>query len=656
MFNKKDYCYKLIGTLFISVLFIVSALHFGEGSIKRAIIIFCITVINYIIIWSINPLSEQVNEWIGHILFLLSPILVFGLIERFNEVKIWDIEKYRFVLNIVIISLIILFFYVITNSIKWAFVVSLILFYFIAVINNFVLRFRGIPILANDISSFDTALSVAGNYSFDLNNITLSNTILVITFIIIMCKVNPKNKLKGKNRIVAMLIYSVLLAGFYKNIYVTSVISDKGILVSGWDPQSSYIANGSILSFMVSSQYTKISKPEGYSLEVLDKIIDANGLAEEDNLKYKKPNVIVIMDESFANLKVLGEFDTSEDFMPFIRQLSQSTVSGNLYMSVFGGNTPNSEFEFLTGNTTAFLPAFSVPYKMYLNNPLSSLTYTLKSQGYIGNKAIHPYGGSGWSRTSVYPLLGFEDFITIEDFVDPEYIRCFVSDDENFKKIIEEYEKAREVDDGAFYVFNVTMQNHGGYDQDFDNLDRTIKILGDAQNDQVERYLNLIKKTDEAFEELTNYFSEVEEDTVILLFGDHHPALPREFYQAIEFNTFDVESEEVLASYIVPFVIWANYDIGSQRYERLSANYLSSVLLEVMEAKKTGYNQFLLNISARIPVITSKGYYGEDGKFYQLADESPYEDILNEYNIVQYNNMFDIKNRRDDFFFLSGSK
>lgn len=656
MFNKKDYCYKLIGTLFISVLFIVSALHFGEGSIKRAIIIFCITVINYIIIWSINPFSEQVNEWIGFILFVLNPFFIFYIMERFDEVKIWNIEINRFILNIIIISLVVLFFHIITNNTKWSAIVSIILFYFIAVINHYVVSFRSVPILANDISSLSIAINVADNYSFDLNNIILSNTFLVVTFIIIICKINPKRRLKSKVRVVVTLVYFVWVAGFYQKFYNTSLLKDKGIYISAWSAQAGYLENGSILGFMVTSTYMKMNKPEGYSLKQVDNIIASYNAEKTENAEYKTPNVIVIMDEAFSDLKVIGEFETSEDYMPFIRKLSENAISGNLFMSIFGGNTPNSEFEVLTGNTTAFLPFASVPYKSQISNPLPSLAYTLKAQGYIGNKAIHPYIGSGWSRTTVYPLLGFEGFITAEDFKDPEYIRSYISDNESFNKIIEEYEKSREVGDAPFYVFNVTMQNHGGYDQDFNNLDRTVKILGNKQNDQVERYLNLVKVTDEAFEDLVNYFAEVEEDTVVLLFGDHQPSLPTEFYQAIENNTSDIANKEMLAGYIVPFIIWANYDIEPQRYERLSANYLSSVLLEAIEANRTGYNQFLLDISKQIPVITANGYYGKDGTFYQLDDESPYEDILKKYSIVQYNNMFDIKNRRNDFFFLEGYK
>ena len=64
------------------------------------------------------------------------------------------------------------------------------------------------------------------------------------------------------------------------------------------------------------------------------------------------PNLIVIMNESFADYTSIGKgLDLSEDCMPFIHSLTENTIKGTAYVSIFGGNTPNSEYEFLTGNT-----------------------------------------------------------------------------------------------------------------------------------------------------------------------------------------------------------------------------------------------------------------------------------------------------------------
>lgn len=81
-------------------------------------------------------------------------------------------------------------------------------------------------------------------------------------------------------------------------------------------------------------------------------------------------------------------------------------------------------------------------------------------------KALHPYLASGYNREVVYPLLGFSDFLSDVDFKEPEMLRRFISDKENYKKVIEEYEKAKEKDSTPYYMFNVTVQNHGDMTKD----------------------------------------------------------------------------------------------------------------------------------------------------------------------------------------------
>ena len=89
-------------------------------------------------------------------------------------------------------------------------------------------------------------------------------------------------------------------------------------------------------------------------------------------------NVIVIMNESLSDLSVLPGVESNTDAMPFLRSLTENTIKGYAYSSVFGGTTANSEYEFLTGNTTAFLPAGTVPYHLY-----------------VGQGRSHPGGADG---------------------------------------------------------------------------------------------------------------------------------------------------------------------------------------------------------------------------------------------------------------------
>lgn len=404
---------------------------------------------------------------------------------------------------------------------------------------------------------------------------------------------------------------------------------------------------------MRSIQLMIIHKPDGYSANAAEKIA-APYRSETSSGNAKTPNVIAIMDEAFADLQAVGDFRTSEDVMPLYHSLTKNTVKGFSYVSVFGGQTANTEFEFLTGLSKAFVPASATPYQLYIKSLLPGLTTHLGNQDYQGMLAFHPFRANGYNRDHVYPNLGFSDFISLKDLdvSASDKIRNFVSDAADFQVIIDQYEQAKKKSNAPFYLFNVTMQNHSGYDQDFDNLDMPISIEEKCDDPELKRYLNLIHHSDTALKSLIEYFSKQKDPTVIVFFGDHEPGLSNEVYSKIlGKNVEKLSAEENMNLYKTPFLIWANYDIEEQENVNISMNYLSTLMLESTGMKLSPFNQFLLDIHKQIPVLTTNGYFGEDGNYYSLKDESsPYYESLRKYQILQYNNLFDKKKRIENFF------
>ena len=148
-----------------------------------------------------------------------------------------------------------------------------------------------------------------------------------------------------------------------------------------------------------------------------------------------------------SDLSVIGEIETNRDFMPFYRSLKENTIKGWLESSVYGGMTANSEFEFQTGFTTAFMPFHSFPFRSFVKGELPTITRDLEAMGYGGNIAFHPGMSSSYNRENVYPLLGFQEHIAIEDLRDPHKIRDFVSDSYDYERVEKEYEKYRKTSD-----------------------------------------------------------------------------------------------------------------------------------------------------------------------------------------------------------------
>lgn len=164
--------------------------------------------------------------------------------------------------------------------------------------------------------------------------------------------------------------------------------------------------------------------------------------------------------------------------------------------------------------------------------------------------------------------------------------------------------------------------------------------------------MNLAKISDDAFKELVEYFKEIDDPTIIVMFGDHQPPLPNTFYS----NQFgkDVEelsTEEKADWYSTPYVIWANYDIEEKELD-MSANYLSSYVMKIAGNKLTGYNKFLLELQNEFPVISAVCYKDKDGNIYSIDEKAEDNDLLTSYQMLQYNQMFDTDNRVDSFFFL----
>ena len=547
------------------------------------------------------------------------------------------------------------FLFALTGSMRFSGCFLCIFSIIFSLTNYFTTTFRGIPILASDLTIMGTAMNVVGNYKYSLD-LTRTITLLgLITWCILLFRVKRLRLPKGKKRISAILgSAAICFASFWIMIYTpVMTVTPMHVTVNTFRPIKSYRKNGCVLTFMRSIQLMIIHKPDGYSANAAEEIA-APYRSETSSGNAKTPNVIAIMDEAFADLQAVGDFRTSEDVMPFYHSLTKNTVKGFSYVSVFGGQTANTEFEFLTGLSKAFVPASATPYQLYIKSLLPGLTTHLGNQDYQGMLAFHPFRANGYNRDHVYPNLGFSDFISLKDLdvSASDKIRNFVSDAADFQVIIDQYEQAKKKSNAPFYLFNVTMQNHSGYDQDFDNLDMPISIEEKCDDPELKRYLNLIHHSDTALKSLIEYFSKQEDPTVIVFFGDHEPGLSNEVYSKIlGKNVEKLSAEENMNLYKTPFLIWANYDIEEQENVNISMNYLSTLMLESTGMKLSPFNQFLLDIHKQIPVLTTNGYFGEDGSYYSLKDESsPYYESLRKYQILQYNDLFDKKKRIENFF------
>lgn len=527
------------------------------------------------------------------LIFLLVPVLLFYLMEAYEHNAFEEVRTMAQLLNIILFELIAWLLFFITGKGKWALRILTGLAMVYGLINHYVMAFRSTPFVPWDIFSIKTAASVAGNYDFTPTKEVVIVTIIFVAILVLLRFFKFEFPYGVGLRVIPVVCIGIVLSLFVNLLQDEDFQSDAYLYPFLFTPAYMTKVNGMAVTFAMDLAYVYVEKPAGYSVKEAEEILAA--YTNEEVIDEELPNIIVIMNEAFSDLSVLGDFTTNEDYMPYIHSLqegNENTITGNLTVSVVGGNTANSEFEFLTGHTMDFFPMGSIPYQQYIKDELPSLASQLKNLGYA-TYGMHPYNASGWKRDEVYPWIGFDTSYFVKDFVGRSYIRNYVSDASAYDKIIETYENKE--DGTPLFVFEVTMQNHGGYTDEHENFAPDIHVQ-EKDDIVLARYLSLIKESDKQLEHLISYFSEQEEDTVIVFFGDHQPSdyVANKVYSVS--GKTSISEADAQNRYIVPYVIWANYDIREGVKEDTDISYLAAKVLKEAGLSTNAYQNFLLEL------------------------------------------------------------
>ena len=596
---------------------------------------------------------EDVKRWTRYLIgFAIVPIISFYLMEAFEHNALAEVRQEAQWFNILIFELIAWTLYLLIGRMTTALRIELALALTFGLTNHYVMAFRSTPFVPWDLLSVRTAASVAQNYDFTPTPRMIVVTVLFVLLMVAVCVLHKVPRIKLPIRLGSAVLCGLALCLFVNTLQQETFQNKHYLYPFLFTPAYMTKVNGMAVTFAMDLAYVAVDKPEGYSAEEAQKTLEQYGNTDnvfaddEENTNDAKnrgedannkdlPNIIVIMDEAFSDLSVVGDLETNEDYMPFMHKMQQGadhTITGYAQVSVCGGNTANSEFEFLTGNTMSFLPSGSIPYQQYITKDTPSLASYLASLGYE-TYAQHPYYASGWNREKVYPLLGFEHLNFIDDYANKTYVRKYVSDDADMQHIIDTYENKE--DGKPAFIFNVTMQNHGGYTDAFSDLSEDVHATN-YNSEVLDRYLSLIRLTDQSLEKLVDYFSNVDEKTVIVFFGDHQPSdtVAAQVQDSMLLPGESVPDEQLRKRYQVPYLVWANYDIDGATQQNTSLNYLSAEVLKAAGVPTDAYQNFLLDLQKSYPVMSAAGRTDASD-----ADEN----MLSTYKKLQYYNLFETK-------------
>ncbi len=578
----------------------------------------------------IKKFCEKVNmrKMMLIALFFFSCVVSMELLNGICRISIYGkrmlIEKFLF--NFILLIAMYLMFYFITHKTKLSCTLVSVIVILFSIANYIVIEVRGIAITISDFFVINTALNVIKGTRIQIRTEFVIGIILFIVSNIILWKYidfkekNRKNRYRVLGGVVAILILVVTANSKY--------IAKMNI----WDINDSYIVNGAGPVMLKMASSIKVKQPANYNSNDISLFLDNY---EDETKEYdgqNLPNVVVIMNESFADLNDVYDLQIQEDNLPFYHSLigQENTVSGIMHSSKFGGGTANVEYEFLTQNTTAFLPVGSYPYQQYITKAVKESIISYMNNLNYNSYGMHPWYKKGYSREKVYKFLGFKNTLFYEDMDELKLDKSdYVSDESAYEYIYKTFENKQK--DEKIFDFLVTVQNH----TPFWNEDTEGKIFKDGDQ-RINTYFQEIYRSDMALENLIQFFKGYDEDTIILFFGDHQPEIDID-----ESYTINSKYDNEEAKYIIPFFIWANYDIEEQKDIETSTNYLQNILLNAANMPKNQYDNYIDELRTEIPVITANYYKDKDGQRYNFYDtDSPYYEKLQEYWKVIYYEMF----------------
>ena len=609
-----------------------------------------------------DKLSVILSLIIGIIVWILTPAATYCFVQWVAVYKSYSLEvlpEYVF-RNLVVYYILLLFLTLLFRRIRTAQAVFTAGAALLSLVFYFVFEFRGRPASIFDLTGIGTAADVAGGYALVIDG-ALGRTLLIYIIAAVILVNLQTVEFQRKRESLAGRILGLAILAVACSLFINHGGTESVYMIGAgdfWRLNDTYKTKGVPYTLIGQTRYLQIEKPDEYSPTVAEETVlsaaeeydktrignsyGADTVDENDTVQSPE-NLIVIMNESFADMDVLGEVRSSAPLIPEWKKMSEEYNSGKLHVQIFGGGTSDTEYEVLTGNTKLFFPQNGIIFESYCREPEFGMVDLLKEQGFhtIG---MHPAKGTNWNRKRVYEEMGFDETIFLDDWEEKyrKKIRGFISDEGLYEYMID---LCHEKEPGEkLFLFGVTMQNHGAYDN-FDEfgLSPELDLEYDVDYLAAAYYLSLLNESSRAFKKLTEEFADSEQRTMIVMFGDHQANIPGTFYSELvgkDINSLD--DVEMNRRYMVPYMIWTNYKLP-KKSEDMSSNFFGCYIMEKAGLDLSPYQKFLLTIKDKLPVLGINNTYKDaDGIWYTmdtLPDE--YGKLLENYRIAQYNRTSD---------------
>lgn len=580
------------------------------------------------------------NLWISLVLLLLfslgTTFFLFAIAPGpLNEfLEILKAVPSLFFLNFIPILFLMLLFFFLTNNSAFSICLISALFAILGLVNRTKISMRQDPLLPTDLTLMRETSAVVNTFDTSLLIKIFSFLAIIILFLLITAVFFRCRKVSTRLRIIGCISTILVIFGANTFLYQSETIYNKYPVQGNiYFQVNHYNSKGLVYCFLYGFNTLKVEKPEGYSPSEYAKLKSAPYSTEK--VEEKRPHIIMIMGEAFSDLSINKNLDFTNytDPLEHFKKLCarKDAISGHIVVPNFGGGTSDTEYDVLTSCPTRYL-GNSLPSYNFVRKPFDSIPRNLKKVGY-DTLAIHPGYSWFYNRQNVYPYLGFDRFITLDEF-DPQTQNKggYINEKVTIDTIIESFENYSKKSENPLFSFTVTIQNHGPYQDKYLDVSKNFNTdipLTTAESTMLSNYFYGMIDVDQELGRLVTYIENSNEPIVLVYFGDHLPGFSNgmDFFDILDYDiNINGTLEERLRVYETPYVIWQNEtakkishidqnlkDARLPDNNLISSNYLGSLLLELMDMDHLSpLYEFSNQLRKELPVIATQTFM--DGK------------------------------------------
>lgn len=559
--------------------------------------------------------QKNLNSKISIILTILAPLLIV-LVTEINQkgdfssltsiIKTPSIMLFDFIF----VSAIYYFILLLVKSSWISGTITGVLMYILSCVEFYRYKASGIHFTMGDFSLFTNVKDAAEFAKIKIYPSLVIMILILIVYLCFMFMFTTHIKFNLKHIILGCCTIAISIAVFFMAPAISTPIFqafniNHGSSVNNFILEEKFNDNG-MISFLVENlvdtiKTINIKAPKNYSEQAVKDLVVEIQPAQPN----VKPNVIMIMNESYTDFRRFKELNVSDDFYTNFDKMGKEGHTSTVFVPTFGGYTVKSEFELLFGLPIKSLNGTQAPQSLIGKDEQLTIASYYKSKGY-NTAYIHPYTREFYDRGQLLKRYSFDN-IYFQEEVKGENFRKYRDDKATFDIAIEEIKQSEE----PAYIHITTMQNHMPYD------------LKKGQT-EFDYYMEGIKNTDKRLGELMEQLKNINEPTVVVMVGDHFPLFTE---KNNAYQKLNITSQNCQALYEQPYIVWSNYgqDFSSMNKEMVSLFYLPHLLINALGLEKSELGAIMDKQIQKTPIYTLE--YDEDTRN-DVLDTITYDIIL----------------------------